>query len=325
MSLLEVKSLKTYYFTQEGVVRAVDGVSFHVNKGEIVALVGESGCGKTVSMLSVLCLIKMPGRIVEGEILFNGVNLLKCNESEMRKIRGCAISMVFQEPSVSFDPISTVGNQIVETIQQHQNIGRQAALEKATGLLETVNIPDASMRMNNYPFEFSGGMLQRIMITLALSCDPQVLIADEPTTALDATAQAQVLEIMKAIVEKFNIALILITHNLGLVARYCDRVYMMYAGNVVETAPMEELYANAKHPYTIGLWASVPRLDRSRKESRLVALDGEPPNLVKAIRGCPFSPRCKESIAKCFEEAPTLTAINDSHYVACHLVSSQLS
>lgn len=317
MALLEVKSLKVAFFTEDGVVRAVDGVSFDVKEGEIVALVGESGCGKTVSALSILRLIKKPGKIVGGEIWFDGINLLKYSEREMRRIRGQAISMVFQEPRTAFDPSYTVGSQLVETIRQHKGVNYQEALKKTISLFEMVNIPDVSSRINCYSFEFSGGMLQRIMIALALSCEPRLLIADEPTTALDATAQAQVLEIMNKIVRKSNTALILITHNLGLVTRYCDRAYIVYAGKVVETAGIKELYVNAKHPYTRALWAAAPRLDMSRKEVNLVPLDGIPPRLIELPRGCYFSPRCKESNPRCFEEAPTLSAVNDSHYVAC--------
>lgn len=316
MALLEVKGLKTYFFLDRGVVKAVDDVSYHVDSGEIVALVGESGCGKTVSVYSSMRLVRRPGRILGGEVNYHGKNVLHMSAHELQQWRGSEVAIVFQEPSASFDPVYTIGYQITETLRQHKKVSSAEALKRAVHLLEQVNVPDAASRINNYPFEFSGGMLQRAMIALAMSCEPKVLIADEPTTSLDATTQMQVLELLVDIVKRTGTALILITHNLGLVARYANRVYIMYAGKVVESTTVDEIYRNPMHPYTRGLWASVPRLDRS-KTDRIIPLDGVPPDLVHLPSGCAFAPRCKESKQDCFENTPVLIQADGSHLVRC--------
>jgi len=321
MPLLEVKSLKTHFYTDEGIVKAVDGVSFHVDSGETIALVGESGCGKTISVYSILRLIQPPGKIVAGEVVYSGVDLLKMPEKAMEGIRGKEISIVFQEASATFDPLFTIGHQIKEMIETHEkNTDKQEVQKKARHLLDIVNIPDAMQRMNSYPFELSGGMLQRAMIALAISCNPKVLIADEPTTSVDASNQLQLLELMQGLVTKSKTALILITHNLGLVVRYASRVYIMYAGRIVETASLMEIFSNSQHPYTQALWACVPRLDRS-KSDRLIPLDGQPPKLTNLPQGCRFAPRCNKRTSTCSEQEPVLVAINEGHFVACHRVS----
>ena len=258
--VLEVKDLQTYFYTSEGVVKAVDGLSYHVNQGECVGLVGESACGKSVSAMSVLRLIPYPpGVIVGGEIIFKGEDLLQATEQRMREIRGNRISMVFQEPTTSLNPVLTVGRQITESLELHRNMDKKAAIVEGIRLLKLVGIPDAEQRIKDHPFQFSGGMQQRIMIAMALSCDPELIIADEPTTSLDVTVQTQILEILANLRSEFDMAVMIITHNLGVVARYVDRVNVMYAGNLVETGPTEVIYAAPKHPYTLGLLASVPR------------------------------------------------------------------
>ncbi len=323
--VLEVNGLKTYFYTQEGEVKAVDGLSYYVRKGESVGIVGESACGKSVSALSVLRLIPYPpGIIVGGEIMFQGADLLKASEAEMRSIRGNRIAMVFQEPTTSLNPVLTVKRQISEALELHRGLNKEESLKETIRLLQLVGMPDPDQRAQDYPFQFSGGMQQRIMIAMALSCDPQLLIADEPTTSLDVTVQAQLLEIIDDLKERLGTAVILITHNLGVVARYVDRVNVMYAGRLVETARTDDLYAHPKHPYTIGLLASVPRLDTERKET-LRVINGLPPNLSRLPSGCAFHPRCNYAFDRCREEAPELEEIGLEHSRACFYDADKLS
>jgi len=315
--LLEINDLKTHFFTQDGVVKAVDGVSYDLEEGEILGIVGESGCGKSVSALSIMRLVaNPPGRIVGGEVLFDGEDVLKLNDAEMRHIRGNRIAMVFQEPMTSLNPVLTIGRQLTETLELHQNMNKSEAKDRSVELLRTVGIPDAESRIKDYPHQFSGGMRQRVMIAIALSCNPRLIIADEPTTALDVTIQAQILELMQGLSKEFGTALIVITHNLGVVARYADRVNVMYAGKIIETGTAEEIYHNPKHPYTIGLLKSVPRLDEAMK-TRLDPIDGMPPDLVNLPSGCSFAPRCKFSNDNCLQETPELKTVTGIHMSAC--------
>ncbi len=316
-TLLQVKDLRTHFFTEEGVVRAVNGVSYELDEGETLGLVGESGCGKSVSALSILRLIpNPPGRIVAGEVWFDGQDILKVDEDEIRHIRGNRIAMVFQEPMTSLNPVLTIGRQITEALELHLKMDKSAANKRATELLEMVGIPEAGARLNDYPHQFSGGMRQRVMIAMALSCNPKLLLADEPTTALDVTIQAQILEIMARLSKELGTAVIIITHNLGVVARYADRVNVMYAGRIIETASAKELYANPRHPYTLGLLKSVPRLDEIRKD-KLDPIEGAPPDLVNLPRGCAFYPRCRFHVDKCLEEDPPLMLVAERHFSAC--------
>jgi len=315
--ILQVKDLRTYFYTQEGEVKAVDGLSYHVNRGESVGLVGESACGKSVSALSILRLIPYPpGIIVGGEIIFQGQDLLKASEEEMRHIRGNRIAMIFQEPTTSLNPVLTVKRQISESLELHRGMDKDASFQETVRLLRLVGIPDAERRANDYPFQFSGGMQQRIMIAMGLSCDPALLIADEPTTSVDVTVQAQLLEIIAELRTRLGTAVIIITHNLGVVARYVDRVNVMYAGNMVESATTDELYSNPKHPYTIGLLASVPRLDSERKKG-LRIIKGLPPNLSRLPGGCSFHPRCDYAFDRCREETPRLEEVSPGHWRSC--------
>ena len=322
--VLEIKNLRTYFYIQEGELKAVDGLSYYINKGESVGLVGESACGKSVSALSIMRLIPYPpGIIVGGEIIFQGNDLMQATEAEMRHIRGNRIAMVFQEPTTSLNPVLTVRRQISETLELHRGMKKNESFQETTRLLKLVGIPDPEKRANDYPFQFSGGMQQRIMIAMALSCNPALLICDEPTTSLDVTVQAQLLEIIDDLRARFGTSVIIITHNLGIVARYVDRVNVMYAGKMVETAPTEELYANPCHPYTIGLLASVPRLDVSKRKSlRMIA--GLPPNLVHLPGGCSFHPRCEYVMPRCRKEYPPLEKVGDNHYRACFAELSKL-
>jgi oligopeptide transport system ATP-binding protein len=322
--VLEIKNLCTYFYTQEGELKAVDGLSYNVNKGESVGLVGESACGESVSALSIMRLIPYPpGIIVGGEILFQGKDLMKATESEMRHIRGNRIAMVFQEPTTSLNPVLTVRRQISEALELHRGMDKNESLTETIRLLKLVGIPDSDKRANDYPFQFSGGMQQRIMIAMALSCNPALLICDEPTTSLDVTVQAQLLEIIDDLRARFGTSVITITHNLGIVARYVDRVNVMYAGKMVETAPTEDLYANPCHPYTIGLLSSVPRLDVSKKKS-LRMIKGLPPNLAHLPGGCSFHPRCDYAMPKCKVEYPPLEKVGNNHYRACWAELSKL-
>src|SRR5882672_10136890 len=304
--LLEVRGLHTEFRTGAGLVRAVDGVSYTVEAGETVAVVGESGSGKSVGALSILRLIPdPPGRITAGEIIFDGRDLRRLSEAEMRQIRGRDIGMVFQEPMTSLNPVLTIGRQITETLEQHQGADRAAAEKRAVELLEMVGIADPARRLKQYPHQLSGGMRQRVMIAIALACSPKLIIADEPTTALDVTIQAQILELMKSLTQKLGVAQIIITHNLGVVARYAHRVNVMYAGRIVEAGSAEALYHNPRHPYTIALLRSVPRLDQPR-QARLDPIEGQPPDLTRLDRGCSFRPRCRFAIAACAEAPPPL-------------------
>ena len=322
-TLLEVRDLKTYFFTFGGVVRAVDGVTYDVEEGETLGLVGESGCGKSVSALSIMRLIPdPPGKTIEGEIIFQGQDLLKMNDSEMRKIRGHQISMVFQEPMTSLNPVLSVERQLTETLRLHLGMNKADASREAVRRLEQVGIPDPERRVKQYPHQFSGGMRQRVMIAIALSCNPRLIIADEPTTALDVTIQAQILELMKGLSREYGVALIVITHNLGVVARYADRVNIMYAGKVIERGTAQEIYQNPRHPYTLGLLKSVPRLDQPRTE-KLDPIEGQPPDLINLPEGCSFRERCRYSIDACAEGVPPLQQINDGHVSAC-LVANTL-
>jgi len=316
-ALLQVKDLKTYFFTDDGVVKAVDGISYDVQTGEIVGLVGESGCGKTVSALSILRLIPdPPGKIVGGEIIFEGNDLLKADGNEIRHVRGNRIAMIFQEPMTSLNPVLTIGRQVTESLELHLRMDRSSATKRAIELMEMVGIPEAKARIGDYPHQFSGGMRQRVMIAMALSCNPKLLLADEPTTALDVTIQAQILELLTRLTRELGTAVVIITHNLGVVARYADRVNVMYAGKIVEAAAARELYGDPHHPYTLGLLKSVPRLDQARKE-RLEPIEGFPPDLIRMPRGCAFRPRCKFAVQKCQEEEPPLLLVATNHYSAC--------
>jgi oligopeptide transport system ATP-binding protein len=315
--LLQVKDLRTYFYTEEGVVKAVDGVSYDVQEGETLALVGESGCGKSISALSLLKLIPIPpGRIVSGEVLFDGEDLMKLSEDEIRKIRGNRISMVFQEPMTSLNPVLTIGKQLTESLELHLKLDKEAATARAIQLLEMVGVAEAERRITDFPHQFSGGMRQRVMIAIAMSCNPRLLIADEPTTALDVTIQAQVLEVMARLSREFGTAVIIITHNLGVVARYADRVNVMYAGKIIETSTAEKVYAEPRHPYTLGLLNSVPRLDQASGE-KLIPIEGLPPDLGRLPPGCSFYARCTFRIDKCLEEYPPLQLVSENHYAAC--------
>jgi oligopeptide/dipeptide ABC transporter ATP-binding protein len=321
--LLSVKDLKTYFYTEEGVVKAVDGVTYDVQEGETLALVGESGCGKSVSAMSILRLIPFPpGRIVDGEVLFDGEDILKMDDTEIRRVRGNRISMVFQEPMTSLNPVLTIGKQLTESIELHLKLDKEAATARAVQLLEMVGVAEAERRVNDYPHQFSGGMRQRVMIAMAMACNPRLLIADEPTTALDVTIQAQVLEVMARLSREFGTAVIIITHNLGVVARYADRVNVMYAGKIIETSTAEKVYADPRHPYTLGLLNSVPRLDQATGE-KLIPIEGLPPDLGHLPPGCAFYPRCTYRIDKCLEEYPPLQMVAENHYAACWVDTSK--
>src|SRR5688500_6923545 len=317
-TLLQVRNLKTTFLTSAGVVRAVDGVSWDIQEGETVALVGESGCGKSVSALSIMRLVAEPaGRIESGEVHYKGRDLLKLTEEEMRGVRGREIGMIFQEPMTSLNPVLSIGRQLTEGLEIHMKMSPQQARARAIELLAMVGIPDPARRLAQYPHHFSGGMRQRMMIAMALACNPSLILADEPTTALDVTIQAQILELMKDLSQRLGVAMLIITHNLGVVARYADRVNVMYAGRIIEQASAAELYANPRHPYTLGLLRSVPRLDEPRRE-RLAPIEGQPPDLTRLPRGCAFFPRCRWRVERCESEAPPLRPIEtEGHITAC--------
>ena len=315
--VLEVRNLAVEFGAGAGRVRAVDDVSFEVNPGETLAIVGESGSGKSVTALSLLRLVPTPpGRFCSGEILFEGEDLLKASDAAIRCIRGNRIAMIFQEPMSSLNPALTVGLQIAEPLQLHGRLPWARAFDKARELLTRVRIPDAARRVNTHPHQFSGGMRQRAMIAMALACKPNLIIADEPTTALDVTVQAQILSLLKDLTKETNAALILITHDLGVVARYADRVCVMYAGRVVESGSAQDIYANPRHPYTLGLMASIPRLDQDAVD-RLTPIDGQPPDLAALPKGCAFEPRCRYAMDRCRDERPTLEHEGGRHYRAC--------
>jgi peptide/nickel transport system ATP-binding protein len=317
--LLEIKGLKTHFSTDDGMLQAVDGVDITLNKGETLCVVGESGCGKTVTAMSVLKLIAMPpGRIVEGRILWRGRDLVPLPPEEMNRIRGKEIAIVFQEPMTSLNPVYTVGEQIAEVVRLHENVGRRAALDKTVEMLRLVHIPNPERRLHDYPHQFSGGMRQRVMIAMALSCNPQLLIADEPTTALDVTIQAQILELLQEMKSRFGMAIMLITHAMGVVAETAQRVVVMYAGKVIEEAPVEKLFGRPSHPYTKGLIRSIPRIDKAAtRKTRLEAIAGVVPSLLDPPPGCRFAPRCPYAIASCREAVPPLREIEPGHRVAC--------
>jgi oligopeptide/dipeptide ABC transporter ATP-binding protein len=318
--ILEIDRLKTHFFTRDGVIRAVDGVSFAVYPGETLGIVGESGCGKSMTALSVLRLIPRPGRIVEGEIRLAGQNLLALPEAQMRAIRGNEISMIFQEPMTSLNPVLTVGGQIAETLMLHQDLSKKAAHERAVEMLRLVRIPEAERRAQEYPFQLSGGMRQRVMIAMALSCNPKVLLADEPTTALDVTIQAQILHLMLDLKERLGTAIVLITHDLGVIAETAQRAVVMYAGSKVEEASVEALFERPRHPYTLGLMKSVPRLDKAAldiRRQRLAEIPGMVPALKKVPVGCVFAPRCAFAAERCHREMPRLEQHAPGHWSAC--------
>ena len=315
--LLQIKALKTYFYTEDGVVRAVDGVDFEVYPGEIVGLVGESGCGKSVTSFSVMRLVDSPGEIVEGEIIFDDTNLLELPESEMIHMRGNRISMIFQQPQTALNPVFKVGDQIGEVLNVHQDFGKEAAYDRAIELLKMVGIPDAERRVEAYPHELSGGMAQRVMIAMGLACLPELLIADEPTTALDVTIQAQILDLMRNMRENTGTAIILITHDLGVVAEMCERVAVMYAGEIVEQTDVSTLFDQPLHPYTEGLIGSIPILGKLK--DRLEVIPGSVPNLVNLPPGCRFAPRCKAVMDICIEKKPDLIDFKAGHKVRCWL------
>ncbi len=319
--VLEVKDLNTHFFTDEGVVKSVDGVSFHIDSEETLGIVGESGCGKSVTSLSIMQLVpNPPGKIVGGEILFQGDNLLKKTPDQMRKIRGNDIAMIFQEPMTSLNPVYTIGDQIAESIILHQKLTKREAFQRAVDMLRLVGIPSPERRAREYPHQMSGGMRQRVMIAMALSCNPKLLIADEPTTALDVTIQAQILDLMRKLKSEFHTAIMLITHDLGVVAEMTDRVAVMYAGKVVEECDTVDLFREPLHPYTTGLLESIPRLDVGTQE-KLHVIEGTVPNLLHLPQGCSFAPRCPKAMDICRREAPVLTEVSDGRKVSCWLHS----
>ena len=324
--LLEVKNLQTEFKTESGLVRAVNDVSYYIDEQEIVGVVGESGCGKSVSQLSVMRLINAPGKIAGGQIIFEGQNLLKysANGPEMRSIRGAKIAMIFQEPMTSLNPVLTIGRQLTEMLELHLGMHGEAAKNRVIELLSLVGIPGAETRLGDYPHQFSGGMRQRVMIAMGLSCNPKMLIADEPTTALDVTTQAQLLELMKAMVERFNSSLVIVTHNLGVVARYAKRIYIMYAGRIVESGTCKDIFRSPRHPYTIGLLRCVPRLDEEVGR-KLVPIKGLPPNLINMPKTCAFLPRCPYVVDQCREEPwPELREVGNQQFIRCFVNTEEV-
>jgi oligopeptide/dipeptide ABC transporter ATP-binding protein len=320
--LLEVRDLKVSFRTEDGTVRAVDGVSFEVGQGETLGIVGESGSGKSVTMMSVMRLINDPNARFEGEVFYKGRDLMKLSQEQVREIRGAGIAMIFQDPMTSLNPVYRVGWQIVEQIRAHENISKQAARDRAIQLLTSVGIPHAAERVDGYPHQFSGGMRQRVMIAMAISCNPDLLIADEPTTALDVTIQAQILELIKSLRDDFGTAVVMITHDMGVVADIADRVAVMYAGRVVEQGTLRDLFYDPQHPYTWGLLGSIARLDRPRPR-RLNAIPGLPPSLVRLPEGCAFGPRCANRFDRCAEVPQLTDKVGDGHLDACHLDPEQ--
>ena len=317
---LEVKGLKTHFITRRGVVKAVDGVTFSVGEGETLGIVGESGCGKSVTCLSILRLVPAPaGRIVAGEIFIDGENLLLKSPKEMRKVRGAKVSMILQDPMTSLNPVFTIGNQVAEPIKIHQHLDKKAVWEKAKEMLALVKIPLPEVRVMEYPHQMSGGMRQRIVGAMALSCQPKLLIADEPTTALDVTIQAQFLQLLKSIQREFDLSLIVVTHDLGIVAKVCDRVVVMYAGKIVENAPIREIFNAPKHPYTIALMNSLPKMDQNLK--KLPSIEGQPPDLGDLPPGCGFAPRCPQVMEICKQEFPSESVLDQGHAMSCWLAA----
>jgi peptide/nickel transport system ATP-binding protein len=322
--LLEVRDLRVSFRTEDGLVRAVDGVSFTIAKGDVLGIVGESGSGKSVTMMTVMRLILDPNAIFEGEVIYKGRDLMSLSQDEMRGVRGAEIAMIFQDPMTSLNPVYTVGWQIAEQIREHEHVSARGARARAAELLAAVGIPNARMRVDDYPHQFSGGMRQRVMIAMALSCNPDLLIADEPTTALDVTIQAQILELIRRLKTDFDSAVVLITHDMGVVADVADRVAVMYAGRVVEEGPKREVFYNAQHPYTWGLLGSIPRLDRP-KPRRLTAIPGMPPSLLHVPQGCAFAPRCAHRFDRCIVDPPLTDKVGGAHRDRCHLDPAQKS
>ena len=315
--LLDVQNLQTHFHTSSGTVRAVNGVSIKLSKGEVLGIVGESGCGKSVTMRSIMRIIPTPpGEIVSGTVLFQGEDLLKISNEAIRRIRGKDIAMIFQDPMTSLNPVLSIGRQITESLTEHLRLDKKAAWKRAEELLDLVGIQNPSQRVNEYPHQLSGGMRQRAMIAMALACDPALLIADEPTTALDVTIQLQIVNLVKELQKRLGMSIIWITHDLGVVARLVERVMVMYAGYIVESAPVKELYRRPSHPYTQGLLASLPRIDE-RGPHRLQPIVGHPPDLMSNIIGCPFAPRCSKKTERCMQENPLLEEIGGNHQVAC--------
>ena len=324
--LLDIRGLKTHFATDDGIVQAVDGVDITIHRGETVGVVGESGCGKTVTAMSVLKLIAMPpGKIVAGQILYQGRDLVPLDTQEMDRVRAKDIAMVFQEPMTSLNPVYTIGEQIAESLRKHEGLSRRDAVAKTVEMLRLVQIPNPDKRLNDYPHQFSGGMRQRVMIAMALACSPKLLIADEPTTALDVTIQAQILELLGDMKARFGMAIMLITHAMGVVAETCQRVVVMYAGRVIEEAPVDELFANPRHPYTQGLIRSIPRIDLAGEKTRLEAIPGVVPSLLRPPPGCRFAARCRFASAKCREAVPPLRDVGAGHRVACVLYQEELA
>lgn len=323
--LLEVRDLRTHFFTPAGVVKAVDGVSYTLEEGETLGLVGESGCGKSISAFSIMRLVpNPPGKTVGGEVIFAGQDLLKLSDSEIRRVRGKQIAMIYQEPMTSLNPVLSIGRQLTEALELHLRMTKADARLEAVRRMEQVGIPDPERRLKQFPHQFSGGMLQRVMIAMALSCNPKLIIADEPTTALDVTIQAQILDLMKDLGREHGVSLLIITHNLGVVARYADRVNIMYAGKIVERGTARDIYRNPSHPYTLGLLNSVPRLDLPRTE-KLDPVEGQPPDLLHLPAGCAFRERCRFAIERCAEEAPPLRPVGAGHLSACFAAEALLS
>lgn len=315
--LLDVRDLRTHFFTKKGTVRAVNGVDFQVKPGETVGLVGESGCGKTMTALSIMGLVPPPGRVVQGKIMFRGLELSGMDKRRLREFRGNEIAMVFQNPMTSLNPVFSVGKQIVETIQIHRRNDKREAKVRAREMLELAGISDPEQRIGQFPHQFSGGMAQRIVIAIALCCNPGLLIADEPTTALDVTIQAQIVELVRRLKDEFGMAVLWITHDLGIVAGFADRVLVMYAGNIIESGAVDEIYENPRHPYTLGLLRSIPYLDDPLHD-RLPTISGRPPSLIELLPGCPFAPRCTYASDQCLAENPPLMQTDDpGHLSAC--------
>lgn len=318
--LLSVRNLKTSFFTHVGEVKAVRGISFDVNEGEVLGIVGESGSGKSVTSLSIMGLLQYPGRVVDGEILLNGEDILTYSKNQMRRVRGKEIAMIFQDPMTSLNPVYTIGNQVMEMILEHEKMTKREARARAIEMLKLVGIPAAEKRIDSYPHEFSGGMRQRVMIALALSCNPKLLIADEPTTALDVTIQAQILNLIKKLNRQFGMTTMLITHDLGVVATVCDKVAVMYGGLIMEYGTADEIFYHPRHPYTMGLLGSIPHVDGGEKR-RLIPIDGTPPDLINPPKGCPFSTRCKYCMNVCTQEQPPYFA-EDKHRTMCWMLDA---
>ena len=322
-ALLEVKNLRTSFPTEDGLVHAVDNISFNVRRGEAVALVGESGCGKSVTAMSIMRLVASPGRITGGEIRFKGRDLAALSDKEMRHVRGNDVAMVFQEPMTSLNPVFKIGAQVAEAIRLHRKVGRKEAWKQAGDMLELVSIPDPHKRLHDYPHQLSGGMRQRVMIAMALSCDPELLIADEPTTALDVTIQAQIMELLAGLQKKLGLAILLITHDLGVVAEFCERIIVMYTGRIVEEAPVRSLFSSPAHPYTRGLLKSLPSVTKAERSARLPTISGMVPPISNLPPGCKFNPRCPDVMPICLGNEPARMIVGEGHDARCYLHGDQ--